>query len=311
MQSQIIYDPLKIDNPEQHDIRYFAMLNNAVAISDTELEGGNNAGAFAYYLYLLNIKLPNCPPELNITRDQFAAFSALEKGMTDLLQLQKFLQKSFDDSTLYTKQGMDDVIKAIEKNSHYTGVCYFPSGWMGKPGHFAGLKLRRIENGRYAFSILNHGAGAEYHRKVSKSGYKEKHSYQSDEYEIDLQSENDRELLQKLLELRFGPQRKTDVTERVNAYSADDLYGLLKLYGKKIPLKELKDNLSEKAVTPQRSGTCTVTNTNAIARDILIDHGADFKTRKRYHFVLKLRSIVAAFDATKRENARAMYLNGH
>jgi hypothetical protein len=31
-------------------------------------------------------------------------------------------------------------------------------GLTNKGGHFAGLKLRRLENGHYAISVINHGA---------------------------------------------------------------------------------------------------------------------------------------------------------
>lgn len=267
------------------------MLNNAAAVNDTQLEDARNSESIAYYDYLLSLELHDCPVKFNITSEQSAA---LQKGITDLKNIQELLQAHYDKDRLYTYEGMNAVIKAIHANSQEYGTCYLPSGWTGEPGHFAGLKLRRLENGHYAFSILNHGDGMVYHRKVSgNEGGKEKYIYQSDEYDIDLKTNNGRELLQKILELQFDKKRENDPRKFVNAYCADDLYGLLKLYGKEIPLT---DKLSEKVVTPQRGGTCSVTNLHAIARDILVDHGADLKTRKRYHFILKLRSILVAFD---------------
>lgn len=279
--------------PEHHDTKYFAMLNNAVAVTDTKLEGGNNSESLAYYHYLLNFEMPaDCPLELTLTTQQK---DALYHGITDLIQIQDLLEDSDDSGILNTKDGLNKIIDAIITNTKQSGVCYLPSGWTGEPsGHFAGLKVRRLENDRFAFSIINHGGGIQYHRKVSNTGGKDKYIYQSDEYAVDLQSDNGRKLLQQLLELQFDSQRKSDVNKVVKQYSADDLYGLLNLYGKEIPLT---DKLSEKVVTPQRSGTCTVTNLHAMARDILIDNGADIKTRKRYHFILKLRSIIAGFAA--------------
>lgn len=277
----------QIDNPVEHDIKYFAMLNNAVAIADTKLEGGSNAKAFDYYNYLLNLKLPHFPLEFNLTREQE---QHLKDGIANLIKIQTLINESYKNGNLFTKQGMDQVLTVIEEHSKQLGSCYLPSGWRGDPGHFCGLKLRPLEDGHYAFSLLNHGGGISYHLLAPKSGSKDQYIYQSNEYDIDIKSEEGRELLQRLFEIYFG----VGLDKNVNNFSADDLYGLIKLYGKELPLK---DKLSEKAVTPQRGGTCTITNTHAIARDILIDHQADLKTRKRYHFVLKLRSIIDGFNA--------------
>ena len=283
----------QIDNAKYFDPRYFAMLNNAVAVSgNKQLEGGNPGDALAYYHYLLNIKLPNCPLSFNLTDKQA---TALESGFANIIKLNELLEKSHADGTLHTKEGLNIVIIAIRNNSQATGVSYFPSGYTGDPtGHFAALKIKKLENGHDALPVLNHGEGMQYHRKIVQSGSKDKRSYLSNDYGADLKTDNGRELLQRIIQLRFDPQRKHDTQQAINPYSADDLYGLLKLYGKEIPLTE---KLSEKSVTPQRTGTCSVTNVHAIARDILIDNGADFKTRKRYHFVLKLLSLIAGFDA--------------
>jgi hypothetical protein len=186
-----------------------------------------------------------------------------------------------------------------------SGVGYIPSGWIGKPGHFAGMKLRSLGagEGHYALSVINHGAGInKYHHKATNSGTKDKFIYQSDEYEIDLLSDVGHEFLKRYLELQFGlPESKVNKTSKVRDYADDDLYGLLKLCGSEILLtdKPRENKLSEKSVTPQRGGTCTVTNLHAMARDILIDRYANLKERKRYHFVIKLRSIINAFNDYK------------
>lgn len=291
MQKNDIDDPFQIDNAEEHDLRYFAMLQDAVAVSgDSRLEGGKHEEALAYYKYLLNIKLPNCPLNFQLTDTQS---KAINENIANIIQMTELLQRSYQDETINSRHELVNVISAIQKFSSKSGVCYMPSGYNNNSGgHFAALKLRKLENGHFAFSVLNHGEGMQYHQALGVSGTKEKRSYQSNEFEIDLQTDNGRDFLEKILELRFDLQKKLDSKDIINAYSSDDLYGLLKLYGKKIPLK----NIKEKAVTPQRSGTCPVTNTHAIARDVLIDNAAEFKSRKRYHFVLKLRSLIDGFN---------------
>src|SRR5579862_4253029 len=104
MRTQNTYDPFQIDNPEQHDIRYFAMLNDAVAISgDEDLEGGTPRKALAYYNYLLHIKLPNCPIGFNLKEAQE---TALKKRMNNLVKFNALLEKLHTEGTLFTKSGI-------------------------------------------------------------------------------------------------------------------------------------------------------------------------------------------------------------
>ncbi len=311
MLGQSAHDPFHIDNIEPHDVRYFAMLNNAVAIcGDNQLEGGTPRDALAYYNYLLNIQIPNCPSSFNLVGQKSVhlkqpQLKALTVRMDNLAKMNALMEGLFATNSLYTKEGLDKVISAIDKNCAENNVSYLPSGYRNKDegGHFAGLKARKLENGHYAFSCLNHGDGMQYHQKTSISGDKVKSSYQSDEYEIDLQSEEGREFLQRILELCFDAQQKSDSKRITNVYSADDLYGLLKLYGKQLPSPP-PEKMHEKSVTPQRTGTCPITNTHAMARDSLIDNDAGFNQRKRYHFVIKLRSLIAAFNEYRNGNSK-------
>ena len=190
-----------IDNPEKHDVRYFAMLNNAVAVIDTSLEGGKNAESFAYYQYLLNVELPKCPLDFNLTSEQS---QALKQGIAKLSLIQALLEQGNKSSTLYTNEFLDDLIHIINMQSIASGnSCYLPSGWQGKigeSGHFAGLKFRRLENGHHAISVLNQGSGAEYHSRIIGSN-RNKGIYQSHEYEVDLQRKNGLQFLYQLIAL--------------------------------------------------------------------------------------------------------------
>lgn len=294
MHSKSTDDYFKIDNAEEHQEKYFAMLNNAVAVSGNhKLEGGAPKEAMAYYRYLLNIKL-DCPSSLQLPESQFQTLNHEINKLIDF----DFLLKTHSTTRLIDRRnGLDQVINQIKISCEESGVCYLPAGYRNKEnGHFVGLKIRKLKNNKYAFSSINHGDGIRYHPKISISGSKLKRSYQSPEYEIDLATEDGATFLQKIIELSYNPNLKLDKDNFVNPYSAFDLYGLMKQYG----IEQLtQDKLEQKGVTPQRSGTCTVTNVHAIARDILINQNADFNTRKRYHFILKLRSIIAGFNAYK------------
>lgn len=288
-------DMFVINNPEHHDIKYFAMLNNSVAVTGTPFEGGNDVAAATYYNYLLNLNSPNSPVNFNLDVNQM---EAIQNAITGLQQIQTFLfMQSVREKNLRNDENeLDSLIKLISDNSNNKFGSYFPSGWTGDPGHFAVLKFRRLENNRYAVSVINKGAGMRFHQKISKRGYKERNSYQSEEYEIDLGSSGGRQCLRQLAEIKLNPSED----QKLNKYSEFDLYGILKLHGKEIPLP--KETLAKKAVSSQRSGTCTVTNTDAIASDIMVEMNVDVKSRKQYHFVMKLRSIIAAYDEYKNGN---------
>lgn len=288
---------------EKHDPRYFVMLNASVAVSgDEKYEGGDGFDSARYYHDLLNIEIPNLPASLQLigegplqlTNDEFAA---LNKGIKQLKEIAEYLklENRWGTSKIFTDTGLKELLNKIDSIADANnGICYLPSGYTGDPGHYVTLKMRRLPNGHYAFSMINQGEGMQFHRLLGFSGGKEKRSYQSEEYEVDLRSKDGQDVFKKILELNYTAQQsKSDPNELLSGYSSDDLYGHMKLGQKEIPLTE---KLDEKAVTSQRTGSCTVTNMHATGKDILMDHDVDFKKRKHYHFVLKLRSIIAAYN---------------
>lgn len=309
-QIQQAKDPCQIDNIQTHDVRYFAMLNNAVAIlGDKNLEGGIFINALAYYHYLLTIQIPNCPASLNLVGPDSiqlneSQWQLLTKHINNLIKMYAHIEERFSHNSLYTKEGLKSVISTIDKICIEDNLGYLPSGYSNKEevGHFIGLKARKLKNGHYAFSCINHGDGMRYHQDISISGGKVKKSYESDEYEVDLDSEEGQEFLQRVLELRFDSQQTPDSKRITNIYSADDLYGLLKVYGKTLPSLP-PEKMKEKKVTQQRSGTCLITNTHAMARDSLINNNTTVSQRKRYHFIIKLRSLIAAFNEYRKGNS--------
>jgi hypothetical protein len=286
---------------KKHDQRYFAMLNNAVAIGDTPLEGGNDGYAFEYYYHLLTRDYPaDCPSDHLTPKEE----AAVKKSITDLISFNALMQKNFGQQFPTgedLQKALTEFVDLIKVNTEDAEACYLPSGWTAEPGHYASLKCRKLPNGHFVFSLLNQGGGMEYHQEAPSTGTKDRRIYQSDEYEVDLNDKNGRELIQRLIELKTLTTMENTYDSGVrsdirtwNEYSQGDLYGLLKLYGKELPLT---DKLDQKAVTPQRGGSCTMTNTNLAPRDVLVNLGADLKKRKRYSFVLKLHSMLDGFEA--------------
>lgn len=294
-------DFLKVYGFADYETRYFAMLHNAVAIKgDKALEGGKPIKATKYYNNLLNVDIPHCPVNFNLPP---ALFQTLSQRMSNLYSSQKLLDDLFTTDTLFTKEGLDIVVGLIDQQCNEQKVSYLPGGYKNlKGGHFAGLKIRKLENGKYALSYINQGEGVDYHQQVTQNATKTKYSHQSDEYEIDLNTDSGREYLQKMLQLSYDKQRNEFNDDYINQYSSDDFMGLLILYGEKLPPPPL-NKLKEKAATIQRTGTCPMTTAHAIARDILIDMDVNLKQRKRYHFVIKLRSLIVEFDAYKNKKS--------
>ena len=96
-------------------------INNAVAVSDTQYDGGRRSCSFKYYQYLLNIKLPNCPLKFNISPSQL---SAIQHAVTNLIDIQNLMAKCYDENTLYTRQGLDHVINFIDTMCEKSGAGY-------------------------------------------------------------------------------------------------------------------------------------------------------------------------------------------
>lgn len=281
-------------NQSGHLIKYFAMLHNAAALQDDEeLEGGLAAEAIGYYLYLLNICQQEIPKSFALPFEK-----EIQAEMQRLYDMCLVFNDLNEKKQLLAQEELKKVIENIKQQCDNYGHCYLPIGYMGhNGGHFLGIKIRKMANGEYAFSTINHGDGIQFHLQTSISikGTRKKYSYQSHEYSIDIHSEEGHKILKYLLQVMFDPNLADMKKSHINAYGSLDIYGLLKLYGKE-KILDINDAQANKSVTPQRSGTCPMTNTHAVARDILVSHQADLNTKKRYHFVIKLRSLIDGYD---------------
>lgn len=282
---------VKIVTKSKYPIKYFAMLHNAAALQgDTELEGGFGEEAIGYYLNLLNLHQQDIPDSFVLPFEKEVAAE-----MQRLYEMCILMDELAEKKQLLIAVGLNTVIESIKEQCDTNGYCYLPLGYTAfDAGHFLGIKIRKT-NSEYLFSSINHGAGIRYHLQTSVSGIKHKYSYQSNEFSIDINSEEGLEFIKNLLEVNYAFNRAAMKKSHINPYGSLDIYGLMKLYGNENKL-DLLDAQENRSVIPQRSGTCTMTNTHAIGRDVLIRHQADFKTRKRYHFIIKLRSLMDGFD---------------
>lgn len=282
---------------DKETVHNFALLNSGSAITGTEWEGGQPSEAFDYWGQLL--RLPHMPISHGLSASQLAK---AQEANTSL---------AYFNEKMILSANPAEILKEIVQRCDQSGSCYIPSGWTHiDGGHYCTLKVRKLENGKLAFSFLNYGAGIQYHSKLGYGRNKTKIDYQSAEYEIDPNSENSVRLIRQLILLRrqdpnkeAAPLPGAKITppsnlETVRPYEAEDLYALLMLYGKQINAS--KRDPETHAVTPQRAGTCPMTNTRATTRDVLLDSGdVTPQTLKRMQFSLKLASIVEAFKAAR------------
>ncbi len=237
MQSAPLID-ISIANNDlgKFDPRYFAMLHAAVAIvGHDELEAGHANEVLEYYTYLLNLNIPNCPASLQLNNSlNKKPMDDVNWHMQKMQEIDTKISKYIENQKSLTLMLMKGVMNHINECCDKTGFCYLASGWVSSrkmDGHFAGLKIRKMPDGQFAVSVINHGAGIQYHTVLGQSGFKIKRSYQSDEFILDLTTSNGRDCIRQILELSY-----LIPPENSNSYSEDDLYGLLMVYGKHQPL---------------------------------------------------------------------------
>ena len=307
-----LYKKLHEISDFKYDQRYFAMLHCGSAIRNSQFEGGNSLGSIKYFYDLL--QLSDDVIRLGLNDEQLAA---VKLSIDDLL----FFNTLFSSLSLDNIK-FEEILNSIEQRLSLSnrGFCYLPSGWLGsETGHFAGIKIRKLPEYRcYAFSIINKGAGTENHRPLSLGEKKLKRDYQSDEYKINLDTELGLFFLEGVIRLNYD-KRPFDTEELevrkiknykneeesvvissnskvINHYGAEDLYGLLVGCGVRLGPSSSQDEL--KAITLQRTGTCSVASVKAVACDALItNQQVNSQAIKRFSFAIKLMSLIEAYKS--------------
>ena len=262
---------------DDYDLKSFAMLHCADSLKDNQLEGAIQSQVLDYFAKV--IKSTNDAMD---DLDQNQKNLCLQ-AMQNLADFNQFYPRCLIDGEINPQLLIDE----IKRQSQQTGYCYLPGGWAStKAGHYVSVKVIKNADNTYDICFLNRGAGVQHHHILGKSDEKTKYDYQSHVYRFNLDSDSAKFFFHGLLSLQSSIYADKDCDEQ-------DLYGLLALHG---TLQE-KTSIDEKRkVTPQRSGSCALTNTRAAVKDTLLFNGAltSVKT-KRYEFYNKLASIVAAY----------------
>ncbi len=267
-----------LTNAEDYYTKGFAMMHCASYLKETKLEGETLSKALSYLATVTHDT--NEASDGYLTQDQKDLCS---QAITDLIHFDSFYsscrgpQERINPSLL---------IEEIKKHCQDTNFCYLPSGWRSSnTGHGVSTKITKIDENRYDIAFLNRGAGCQYHDQLGLSEEKIKYDYQSRVYRFDINSDSTKLFFHGFLSLVLGVYRDKECDEQ-------DLYGLLALHGKlqKVPPNELRK------VTPQRSGTCALTNSHIPTKDtLLVNAKLPIDTVKRYGFFNKLASIVTAY----------------
>lgn len=303
-------DLLSAEQLYKQDKGCVIMLHLASFIRESEWEGGKTLDALNYYRTIL--ASPAWPLPLSENQQ---ALTIAQETIAELLYFYQAFQTIHTQG--YQSTAILELTREIQQRCASKGSCYLPSGYTGrKSGYFAAVKIRLLPNGHYAFSVLDQGDGMRFHRPIAKHGSKPKRDYQSLEYAIDLNTQMGPEVLVGIIKLQFD-QRIYDENEKVIEtpgrrpgkivknyirsncrilvpYSADDLYGLFITSGKLLEPGPTKN----KAVTPQRSGSCIMTNTKCAVEDALLTRAElSANACKRFQFVIKLSSLIEDFKS--------------
>ncbi|MBA2651808.1 MAG: hypothetical protein H0U73_06040, partial [Tatlockia sp.] len=209
---------LEIDNTEMEKLLWagdssdynekcFAMLHCTSAIRNSQWEGGQSLIALKFIQELVN----KAKPLINsgLTENQC---DAINSAFNEVVFFHNLFQSCKITETGELNIDLKAITSEIASRCEKKGYCYLPSGWTGdKSGHFAILKLQS-RGPYYAASILNLGAGVEFHRPLSQGKHKLKRDYQSYEYEINLDSSLGKFFLSELIYL-FVDRRPYDINE--------------------------------------------------------------------------------------------------
>ncbi len=286
---------LQMDVDEQlpvteDQIKCFAQHHCASLITNSEWEGLFPRLAYEYWGELIDLPAGALPVAHGLNVRELERVRASNR---DLLIFHGML-----------KMGADPVAiadKIRERCAVYgRNFCYLPAGWKDVDGgHHVTLKARLLENGEVALSLLNYGAGMGYHLDTLEAGSKTKLDFQSAEYALSLDSSDWRNFIPCLTQLLDDPRiHDKDNLKRVHQVNKEDLYGLFKLYGKRID--DPTRASVRQCVTPQRAGTCSLTNTRAGSRDVLLsDPKLPISKIKRFQFSMKSASLVKMSKALR------------
>lgn len=274
--------------------KQFAFLHCGAYLKDTKIEGGNSQDVLPYWKELTNawkqgkaqIVTPALTPE---------DINQISDGIADLDDFDQLIQ---------SKSPASEFQKKVKEKLEQKGQCYFPTGWVGNPGHFMVCKFK-LENDQVIMELMTKGGGIEFHPLISISENRCKKDYRFYPIEISQNALFNEPLgktfFERLCKFRENPEGS------VKKLDADDLYGLFLLTGKVLPRKEEDIIQYSVGVTSQRAGTCVETGLH-----MLIYEGNPQQV-KRNLFAIKFQSLVDRYRQSKKglayDSDEAFYLN--
>ncbi len=274
-----------------HNDKAFAMLHDSSAIAHTEWQGLYERHAFVYLRDLISLEEHPLPLGLSAEQKQL---------VLDILDDLIIFLDCFEHYNYQTFLALLETRSRMKK-----GIAYLPAGWCGKTGHLVVLKAELVKDNSYRCSYINEGAGSNFHRPLSKGKDKTKCSYESHSRLFDFDSEFAQVFVQNIVSLLtdhsiFSEEkvklktRKTSpsLSETIKPYDEKDLYGVLAIFGEETPIGQIS---LLKAATPQRVGSCTVTNSKMAYIDGLLFLATMLPNQiKRFIYALKLSSLDVA-----------------
>lgn len=324
MKQTKIEDLLNAKPRMAHNNSAFAMVHDASAIRDSSWEGMLAEQALQYINELIHLDQEAYPIPFNIAHEQL---QVAQHAIKSTLQIYALFSSFLSNNGINID--LEKVLVVIKEHSDLLGgVCYLPAGWCNDEGeaHFDVIRACRLEGSTYVCSVLDRGDGIGFHQPMhqGKNGGKVKRNYSSDEFRIDFQSDFGLFFLESIIRLKID-RRPFDKTEKIvgmrdeygtskeikfssnkkniRPYDKLDLYALLMTCGEP---QSATDNKSAHSVTPQRTGTCPVTNSLLIISDSLktVAQCSEVQS-KRVTFVLKLASLIEGNKAYHQGNCPA------
>lgn len=311
------------------DFKDFVQLHCGAKIAGTAFEGSMDKDKYDYWKEVVEYARGqgHIKPE---------EAEAILKPIEDGLEYYKRLEETAY-ATHYQGQGQlsNEQIEAMHelvtsKLEGSSGSFYLPAGWVTmakEPGHFAILKFS-LEGEEVKITVLNRGAGLQYHTAPVQEGAKLKYDCRSMTASIPLEefkNERGKNFIKRVAGLecgyvedlkRVGPAAIDEVLDRLRPMGDEDLYGLIALSGIK---QETLPYDPFYMTTPQRSGNCAEACLHLAFKDAYRhyrqEHGIsgnhDAIEFRRMFFKLKEESLINSFktffeDAKKDPDVRLL-----
>jgi len=193
---------------------------------------------------------------------------------------QTALNKVIRDQIATGQRTVEQKLEACHEIIKTDKIAYVSSGVYGNPGHFAIMKVRRLDNDNYAVYFINKGEGAGRHQIITERSDRNLTDARSAEFIIPQDKFN--EFFTQVMNFNnpaFCEQCKT-------AQNTNIIYDIAALFASEVHYLPHNEYY---AATLQRSGNCSEASFGAAFADALKDINPQATTRDRKLLSLKLK----------------------